>query len=919
MSRGAPGKIPSSTYRLQLRAGVDLGRARELVAYLAELGAGWLYLSPVFLARAGSPHGYDVVDSTKVDPELGTLEELGALAQELHGERMGLLLDVVPNHMTAHVDNPWWRDLLQHGRASSHADYFDIRWSNDPEGRLVLPLLGRHYGAALEAGELVPDYDEDGFVIRYHEHTLPLDPRSWGFILERVAERLPGREDVAQLVATCLELPPHTDPGAQRVRSQTSERLRASLRMLLGRNGELRAAIDAVIRELAGEPGHPRSFDRLHQLLEEQAYRITYWRSGLGEINYRRFFDITELVALRAEREEVFDATHRLVLDLVRRGWADGLRIDHVDGLADPAGYLRRLCDAGVPYLIVEKILLDGETLRRTWPCDGTTGYEFIAASLPLFVDPAGWERIDAAYRAERPGLESFDACVRVCKKKVIDELFAPALQNLASDLRSLSMYDRSARDVSQAELETALRAITVALPVYRTYRVEDELDSQDERVLGRALEIAREEIGDADRCALDFVVRLLLGQLHGPAQAHDAEHAFVRRWQQLTGAVMAKGLEDTALYRYVPLVALNEVGTHPQLVADPLQAFHDFCGQKREQGGTGLLVTATHDTKRGEDVRARLCALSELDDEWHGCRTRCSRALRQIDPDIDEEAVELLLQTFVGAWPLDDAAREQFRPRLHEYMIKAAREAKRSTSWLRPDPTAEGRITVAVNALLDGLGETWGRSLAELAQRVAFVGAINALSQTLVKLASPGVADVYQGTELWDFSLVDPDNRRPVDFDLRRRVLADLRRKFEEDPVQLCAELRESWRDGRVKMFVVWRGLQARAHAPALWVEGSHVPLKVEDGSDDQICAFARCHGERWGVAVAARRLGARLAPEAWPLGKPAWSSSTIRLPAGAPRRWRDQLTGRELASDDGCLHLEELFEHLPVALLTS
>jgi (1->4)-alpha-D-glucan 1-alpha-D-glucosylmutase len=910
-------EIPGSTYRLQLRGGVDLGRARELVPQLAALGVGWLYLSPIFAARQGSAHGYDVVDPTVIDPELGTLEDLGALADTLHHAGMGLLLDIVPNHMTAHVDNPWWRDLLEHGRASSHAQYFDIRWSTDPEGRLVLPVLGRHYGVALEAGELVPDLDEDGFVIRYHEHTLPLDPRSWGGILQSVVERLPGREDVARLAATCDELPPHTEPNAQRVRSGAADRLRRSLRALLAHDGELQSTLRAVLRELAGEPGRPRSFDRLHLLLEAQAYRITYWRSGLGELNYRRFFDITELVALRAEREEVFEATHELVLDLVRRGWVNGLRIDHVDGLADPAGYLRRLRDRGVPLILVEKILLDEESLRASWPCDGTTGYEFIAASLPLLVAPDGWERIDAAYRAERPGLESFDTCARACKKKVIDELFAPALQSLASDLRALSMHDRSARDVSLSELEAALRAITVALPVYRTYRVGDVLDPEDVRILEQTLENAHAEIGDMDRCALDFVGRLLLGRLPSGG-TKEAEHAFVRRWQQLTGAVMAKGLEDTALYRYVSLVAFNEVGMHPRMVDDPLGAFHRFCAQKVEHGARGLLVTATHDTKRGEDVRARLCALSELDDEWQGCRARCSRALRQIDPDLDPDVVDLLLQTFVGAWPLDAEGRGGFRPRLHEYMIKAAREAKRSTSWLRPDSDAEGRILLAANALLDALDEPWGRSLAELTLRVAFVGAINGLTQTLVKLASPGVADVYQGTELWDFSLVDPDNRRPVDFELRRALLDELRRGFEDDPQRLCADLRDTWRDGRLKLLLIWRGLDARARDPELWVDGGYVPLAVEEGSGDHVVAFARRRGERWGLAVAARRLGRRLVPDTWPLGRSMWSDWTIRLPAEAPARWHDRLTGREIESEDGCLALRELFDHLPVALLT-
>lgn len=913
---------PSSTYRFQLRDGLDFERARELVAYLAELGVGWLYLSPILKAREGSRHGYDVVDPTRIDPALGSPEELEALADTLHSAGMGLLLDIVPNHMTAQVDNPWWRDLLEHGRASSHARSFDIRWSADPEGRLVVPILGRHYGEVLEAGELVPDYDEDGFVLRYHEQTLPLDPRTWGIILQKVAERVPGREDVAELVSACLALPPAVDePVARRVRSAVTPGLRASLRALLRQDGALKAAVRDVLREISGEPGQPTSFDVLHGLLEEQTYRVTYWRSGLGELNYRRFFDITELVALRSERADVFETTHRTTLDLVHRGWVSGLRVDHVDGLADPLGYLRRVRESGVRYLIVEKILLDAESLRASWPTDGTTGYETIAACMPLFIDPAGWRRLEDEYLAERPGLEGFEDCVHACKIQVLDELFAPVLQGLAADLRALCVHDRSARDVSQGELERALRALTVALPVYRTYRVGDDLEPEDERILEQTVDAAGAELAEADRCALDFVGRLLLGRTSLRDGAREQGRVFVRRWQQLTGPVMAKGLEDTALYRYVPLLALDEVGTHPALPGDPLGSFHRFCLRRTERGGRGLSATGTHDTKRGEDVRARLFALTELQDAWQGCRSRCLRALRQDQPEVDADMLELLLQTFVGAWPLDDEERESFRPRLHRYAIKAAREAKRVTSWLRRDAEAERRVLEAADDLLDGLDEPWGRSLAKLTARVAFVGAVNGLSQTLLKLAMPGVADVYQGTELWDFSLVDPDNRRPVDFEHRQRMLTEIQRRFEQDPVQLCAELRETWRDGRIKMFVLWRALQLRAEQPELWVDGSYHPLQAAnlDGSDEHLCMFIRRSGERWGMALAARRVARMCDPDQWPIGERAWSGCTIRLPYAAPRGWRDALTGRELRPRHAELPLRDVFADLPVALLTN
>jgi (1->4)-alpha-D-glucan 1-alpha-D-glucosylmutase len=903
---------PASTYRLQFRNGLDLPAATAIVGYLHDLGIDWIYASPLLRAAEGSTHGYDVVDPSMIDPALGTAEDFEQLGRALDEADMGLLLDVVPNHMRATLDNPWWRDQLEHGPASQYVEFFDIRWSLDPQARLVLPVLGRHYGEVIEDGELVLGLDGAGLVVRYHDRAFPLDPRTWGSVLER----LPESAGAQALAAACRELPPRIDtPAARQRRAGVTPALRRQLAELARAEPSLP---ELIAREWSPDGERWRSGD-LHALMESQSYRLAYWQSGLDDLNYRRFFDINELVALRMERPAVFEAYHRLVLELVAAGRVHGLRIDHVDGLADPRTYLERLRERGVGYLVVEKILRHREELPADWSTDGTTGYELIAAVGPVLVDPDGWAELDADFR-EGAGYTGFPACAEASKLSVLEDSLAPALRSLAGDLHQLTLEDLRARDVSVQELEQALAALTVGLPVYRTYSRGHGLVEEDRARLAVALARAREHLQPRLHCALEFIGRVVAGELAAGPTATTRARAFVRRWQQLTGPATAKGVEDTAFYRYVPNLGLNEVGCEPDPRGDAAAELTAWAIRRRERMPWGMLTLATHDTKRGQDVRARLYALTELAGEYRRCRDACARGLGvpHAVPELREE-LEVLLQTVIGAWPLTAEERQGFGERLRVYLVKAAREAKRRTSWLRPDPVAETEIVERGQDLLEALDTTeWGRQLAALQRTVEFVGAINGLAQLVLQLAAPGVCDVYQGTESWDLSLVDPDNRRAVDFAARRQRLATLTRRFGENPSILLADLREQWRNGRIKTHVLAQGLRQRRERPGPYLEGSVVPVDLRLGSPHQhLQVLARRLGDTWVVALVARRVAGLLeGPERWPLHE-RWAGATLCLPPDAPTQWHDVLSGRELRAEDCMLPVPAIFAELPVALL--
>jgi (1->4)-alpha-D-glucan 1-alpha-D-glucosylmutase len=948
-----PRRIPSSTYRVQLGAELTLDDLRRAVRYLDRLGISDVYCSPLLQARPGSSHGYDVIDPRRVADGLGTERDLESLSEELRSREMGLLLDVVPNHMAASSENPWWRDVLESGPSSPYAHYFDIQWRGparrEPESQLFLPVLGEHYVKVLQGGQLRLEFGERGFGVSYGERWFPLDLETVGPILEEWLERLRGTlpashraiRELAQLLALVSKLPARKVRPPRRVteRHRSKEGIKERLRLLHTEHASTRAPLKATLARLNGRRGQPESFRELHAILDEQCYRLAYWRTARLRLNYRRFFDVNDLVGLRVDDPGVFEARHGTLLAWLRAGLVTGVRIDHVDGLLDPRGYLERLSQRAVdsegagPFVVVEKILDAREELREDWPVAGTTGYDFLNAVTRLLVDPVGLERLEQHYRDFTGETADMATVAYRCRKHVTGALFAAELDALAGEIAQLAARDVSARDVSRGELARGLTELAASLPVYRTYVQGDDVSRQDRELIRRTVARARERTAEPDVSgeAFDFLEHVLLFEPSedSPAQ-RDRWLRTVGRWQQLTGPVMAKGYEDTACYVHASLLALNEVGSDPERDRAVLgvEAFHAFNARRAARWPSSLSATATHDTKRGEDVRARIAALSELAAEWEQSVKRWSHMNRSLRTEVEGRTIPdgpeevLLYQTLVGAWPLDARALPGLGERILAHLRKALREAKRHSGWIDPDPHYEAAFLGFAEKLLEpGVGNRFLRDFQRIQQKVAFYGALNGLGQTLLKLAAPGVPDVYQGTELWDESLVDPDNRRPVDLAARLRILEELEDAFEDSPSALLARLLSSWGDGRVKQFLLWRGLQLRRRRSQLFARGDYVPLEITGPRQDNVCAFARRRRKEWCVAAAPRLNAQLVRPGRFPLGKEVWGIGAIALPEGAPERWVDELTGETLetaASERGrALRLFRVFHRFPVALL--
>lgn len=951
-------RTPSATYRLQLKGCGGFAGARALVPYLRALGITDLYASPILRARAGSSHGYDVTDPSHLDPELGSEEDFAALSNELSAYGMGLLVDIVPNHMAASEENPWWRDVLEHGPSSPYAPCFDIAWRpawSTRHDRVLLPILGSPYGQALENAEIAVALDEGGFHVRYGEARLPVDPRTYPAILglrpsalkRRLGSDHPTFHAHAELILAFRCLPSRTAarPELRAERRRRAAAAKARLRQLCDTHEEIRSFLEESVRILNGRRGEPQSFRRLDELLSAQAYRLAYWRAARAEVNYRRFFAISELVGVRVEDPQVFEATHALILRLLRERKITGLRIDHIDGVRDPADYLRLLrrhlaaagdgagAEASPPfYVIVEKILAADEELPEEWPVSGTTGYDFLRTVSSLSVDSHGLQALDRLYGRLTGSTPRFDEIAYQQKKLVLDTLFAGEMRALEEELIRLAGHDRYARDLPAHQLARALAEVSVSLPVYRTYIRDRDVAPRDRRSIDRAIGEARRRTRAVGAPAFDFLRRVL--RLELPARAsreqEEAWQGFVLRWQQLTGPIMAKGVEDTALYMYNRLISLNEVGGEPGASGLGIDEFHRRNLARQARWPATLNSTSTHDTKRSEDVRARIHILSEIPRSWaaHLKRWReWNRAhLRQAGgktaPDANEEL--LIYQTLIGAWPLEEAELPGFRDRLRAYLLKAIREAKVHTDWLYPDEAYEAAVLEFADRILESTATNrFLEDFLRFQQNVAYYGALNSLSQLVLKIASPGIPDFYQGTELWDFSLVDPDNRRPVDFERRACLLGGLAQRESAGVASLMRELLESWKDGRIKLYVTARALGFRREHSRLFSEGCYLPLDLSGRRKEQLCAFARRRGEEWAVIAVPQRV-TRLAPAGEPpLGRRAWGSTRLHLPQEAPDRWSHVLTGELLAAGTGsgrkALALGEVFQTAPLAILYS
>jgi (1->4)-alpha-D-glucan 1-alpha-D-glucosylmutase len=942
--------------------------------YLDSLGITDLYLSPILKARHGSTHGYDVVDPTQIDPALGTEEQFEGLARQVRVRGMGILLDVVPNHMSiADLANRWWTDVLENGPSSPYAPYFDIDWhppKSELADKVLLPVLGDQYGKVLEAQDLRIVFEAGAFHVQYYGWRLPLAPRTSNVILESALERVRDRLDRADphvyelesIITATGYLPLRTETAPERIRERQREKevIKRRIGALAEASREVRDAIESELGELNGRRGDPRSFDQLEALLAEQAYRLCHWRVAADEVNYRRFFDINELAAIRVEDPNVFKAVHEVIFRFVRRGWITGMRIDHVDGLYDPVEYLRKLQeetadalgegaapggrversgpDAGPFYVIVEKILGRRERLHSDWPVAGTTGYDFMNQLNGLFIDRSNERSFRERYARFIGRAMNFGEVVNTAKKLIMLVAMASELRVLAWALDRISEQHRYSRDFTQDSLRFALREVIAAFPVYRSYiRAQGPVDSADRRRVRVAIEGAKRRNPATDPSLFDFIGSVLLREdPNGLSEDARSERTqFIMRFQQLTSPVMAKGLEDTAFYRYFPLASLNEVGGDTETFGLDEKAFHRANQERLAKWPDALLATSTHDTKRSEDVRARLNVLSEIPGEffdavrrWHKLTSLHRTRLASADaPDRNDEY--LIYQTLAGVWPLGDEDRSVFQARVKEYMIKATREAKVHTSWIKPDESYEEALLRFIDGILeDSADNAFLAEFRAFHSRIAFLGAVNSLAQVLIKITSPGVPDIYQGTELFCFTLVDPDNRRPVDFSRRTRLLADIDdRAATEGKAALAMALMEQWRDGAIKLFVTAEALRFRRAHRRLFESGEYVPLTAAGRLSRSLFGFRRELGSVHALVLAPRLLANRASEHVPPLGERFWGDSRFLLPSDSPTRWRNVFTGENLetspfsagAGASQALPAGAAFARLPIALLES
>ena len=956
-------RIPLATYRLQFNSRFTFRDAEAIVDYLHALGVTDCYASSYLTAVPGSPHGYDVADPTRLNPDIGTDAEYWAWIRALLTRGMGHVLDIVPNHMgIAKSANPWWLDVLENGACSRYAHFFDIEWhpvKDELANKVLIPILRDQYGAVLERQELTVEYEHGAFFVRHYDERLPIAPDTYSLAVRPELDAWLGdhegeaADELLSVLAAADHLPPRTSREAEAitVRAREKEIIKRRLSALTDASAEIAALIGSSLVGLNGIARQPRSFDRLDDLLNAQSYRLAHWRVASEEINYRRFFDVNQLAALRMEDPSVFDEVHRLVLELVQRGAATGLRVDHVDGLYAPADYLHRLQDtirhpaakngddaADGFYIVVEKILGAGESLPEDWPVHGTTGYEFAAVVNGLFVDRRHERTFDTLYSRFVHGRQErlpFDDLVYESKKQVLHETMSGDINSLGHQLNRFSERNRHYRDFTLYSLISTIREVIACFPVYRTYVTASEpVSGHDRRYISEAVRRAKRRVPGVTGVVFDFIERLLLKEtaVNGPDDCQ-ARARLIGKFQQLTSPIAAKAIEDTALYVYNRLLSLNEVGSDPTVFGADPDAAHRWMSARQQRWPAALSATATHDTKRGEDVRARLNVLSEMPWAWKSAVGRW-RALNRrhktdlggvLAPDPNEEY--FLYQTLVGAWPFDireDGGRARFQERLAQYMTKAMREAKVHTSWLSPDEQYEDAVLRFVDAILDRQRSNRFLQLFEPFQaRVAELGMYNSLAQLVIKITAPGVPDFYQGSELWDLNLVDPDNRRQVDYALRQQRIAGL------EGAQ-PAELLESRVDGRVKMFVMLQALRARARFRRTYEDGDYLALATSGARRECLFAFARRHPASDSPASMAitcvPRLIGSLIPDAAspPLGSAVWKDTKVELPAAAhleTEAFRDVFTGTlvvpERTNGARTIAAATLFERFPVALL--
>jgi (1->4)-alpha-D-glucan 1-alpha-D-glucosylmutase len=877
-------RIPRATYRLQFNRSFTFQQAREILDYLEELGISDVYASPLFEAGSQSTHGYDICCYGKINSNPGTEEDFKSFSSEMKRHGFGLVLDIVPNHMSASLENSWWLDVLEKGRESDYAFFFDIDWDSETpgsRGKVLLPVLEDDYRKVLEGGKLRLAFQDSKFFVAYHDRNFPVDART---------------------------LPPRAEKDPSR-----------------------------TLSTLNGAAGHPPSFDKLDALIQQQHYRPAYWKLAAEEINYRRFFDVAEMVAVRMELPEFFRETHRLIFGWLESGIVTGLRVDHPDGLWAPREYLQRLQDNHSPYVVVEKILSGEELLPDDWLAEGTTGYDFLNRVNGLFVDGSNGGRFSDIYREFTGNKADFAKIAYESRKLVLVRSFVSELNALARRLKGIAVHARSGRDFTFSQLRNALEEIIASFPVYRTYIAEGatEVSARDRETIWKAVGAAQK------RTTLSEALFVFLGQVLSLEVGNELEESqkksvrnFVMKFQQLTGPTMAKGLEDTAFYRFNRLVSLNEVGGDPGNFGIAVDEFHQANSRVAKAWPHTMLATSTHDTKRGEDVRARLNVLSEMPVEWRNVIARWSKLnadkktlLKNLPaPDANDEY--LLYQMLIGAWQPDGEIRENlksFRERILAFMLKAAKEEKINTSWTEPNEAYEDALRNFVERVLaDSGNEAFIEDFLRFQRRVAFFGRINSLAQTLLKIASPGVADFYQGSELWDLNLVDPDNRRPVDYSIRRNILTGLKKTFAHNTHESIARFLQDDNVGAVKLFLIWRALRFRREQREIFDYGEYVPLSALGEKEKHACAFARVHKNRAILVIVPRLVfGLMEGEELQPIGAEVWKKTVVCLAPAFMSRWCNVLTGENVTSFEhqggAVIEVSHALNSFPVAMLAS
>lgn len=921
--------IPRATYRLQFTPEFRFRDALNLLPYFRRLGISHIYASPVMRARSGSTHGYDVCDPKTVNPELGTEDEFLELLTEVARRGMGWVQDIVPNHMAYSHENPYLVDVLEHGTASRYAEFFDITWDHQHDslrGRLLAPFLGSPYGQCVTKGELKIVFEAGGLWAAYYDNRYPLAPESHWDVLGEGIETLEtgGRmkaEDYMSLLGALHTLRNLPGSDASVERAAQCMMAKSVIRRLHAEYPSVQKFIENRLGKFqTGTETGNRLFDNL---MSRQHFRLAYWKVAAEELNYRRFFTVSDLICIRVEHESVFEETHSFILRLVDKGLVDGLRIDHIDGLFDPAGYLRRLrARAPEAYIVVEKILEKHERLPSDWPVQGTTGYDFLNHLSYSFCDRESEHRFDTLY-ARFIGEKTDPVELQIDKKRlIIGKHMAGDIDNLARLVMGIAGVDLMGRDITLYGLRRALVEVLTHFPVYRTYVTTDTFTQNDARDIAVALKLSRETMAGL-AVEFDFIERFLMVEGDEPREADFdvAWRSAVMRFQQFTGPLMAKGFEDTLFYIYNRNLALNEVGGWPEHFGiSPREMLH-FVTDRLSVYPNSMNATATHDTKRGEDTRARLLALTEMPRDWGEALAKWSsynirferRNNSVVAPDRNDQY--LFYQTLAGTFPQNEAMDSGYVERLEDFMIKAVREAKVHTAWIKPDDEYEGAVREFVRRCLDESGNPeFIESVRSFTAKVAWAGMINSIAQLVLKLTLPGVPDFYQGTELWDFSLVDPDNRRPIDFDNRRHILKLVTGK--QSDVQ---SILNSAPDGRLKMFVMHRLLSLRESVPGLFTHSSFTTVQAEGTRRKHVVCFKRTFQDQ-AMLVVVPRIPSALAPSGeFPLGVQTWKDTRVKLGgAGKAGSMLDAFSGKELARQDSLL-VGELLEHFPAAVLTT